>query len=81
MGVHLHQQGVIEKEPEQIIVNEYYKGQVIGAHTDHPIFGETIVIISLVAPTIMHFTIGDKDIPVYLDKNSIAYMKGEVRNK
>lgn len=40
-------------KPEQIIINEYKKGQSIGMHVDALCFGPTIVILSLGAQTTM----------------------------
>lgn len=79
LGDHLYNYGMLRKPAQQIIVNEYYKGQGISAHSDFPIFGDDIVIISLNDPVIMHFTKGSDDLALCLEPGSLAVMRGEVR--
>ncbi len=44
----LRNRNFFEETPDQVIINEYYPGQGIGAHTDCvPCFGKTIASISL----------------------------------
>ena len=50
----LHQLGIMT--PDQCIVNEYTHKQGIGSHADAPVFGPTVVSISLLMPTNMRFT-------------------------
>jgi len=44
----LHEEGFIDAEPDQVIINEYYPGQGIAPHVDcEPCFGDTIISLSL----------------------------------
>lgn len=68
--------------PTQCIVNEYTRNQGIAAHTDSPMFGPTIVSISLGAPTIMIFSHRDGTrIPVPLPQRSLLIMTGPARTE
>lgn len=71
--------------PTQVIVNYYEPGEGIGAHTDDVNkFGDTIVIFSLLAPIMMHFSsVGYRNpqeaFDVLLEPGSCVVMSGESR--
>lgn len=72
---------VFKKKPNQCIVNEYYRNQGINPHIDRKIFGDTIVSISLGDNTIMNFSLGEKEIPIFLPQRSMILLQGEARQK
>lgn len=75
-------EGLTEKNPNQVIVNEYQPGQGIANHIDCvPCFGNTIVSLSLGGTCVMEFTHGKtKDkIPVLLLPRSIIILQGAAR--
>lgn len=69
--------------PEQVIINHYEPGQGIAAHTDHVgLFGDTVVIFSLLSPITMTFTHPTEDpIDLRLLPGSCLVMKGDARYK
>ncbi|MEM1379999.1 MAG: alpha-ketoglutarate-dependent dioxygenase AlkB [Pseudomonadota bacterium] len=53
----LQSEGLFERAPDQVIVNEYLPGQGIAPHIDcQPCFGDTIASLSLAARSVMAFT-------------------------
>ena len=81
----LHNDGYMEKVPDQVIINEYEPGQGISAHIDcEPCFGDTIVSLSLNSSCIMDFTYKDmkeKKISYLLEPKSLIVLSGDARNK
>lgn len=67
------------KVPEQCIINEYTRKQGIAKHIDSPVFGPTIISISLGDPTIMTFSRENYKIPVVCNPGSLLVMTGESR--
>ena len=67
--------------PEQCIVNEYFKGQGISAHTDGKMFGPTIVSISLLEPCNIIFSKEQQKITMTLAPRSILVLSDDARNK
>eukprot|EP00756_Hemistasia_phaeocysticola_P045425 Hpha_TRINITY_DN1917_c0_g1::TRINITY_DN1917_c0_g1_i1::g.30908::m.30908 len=80
--------------PNQLIVNEYYPGQGILAHSDRPCFGEEVVILSLLSDLTMSFTNGNDDMAKrwgdfkkgecllqLLQRRSLVVFKGAARHK
>lgn len=61
--------------PEQIIVNEYKKGQGISPHMDATVFGNTICIISLLDD--VTFNLGDESF--ILPRRSMLILKDDDR--
>lgn len=60
-ALHISQQvGLVKGTPEQLIVNEYTKGQRISKHKDASVFGETIFSVSLGDPCFMLFSTPSK---------------------
>lgn len=80
----LFENGIFEKVPDQVIVNEYLPGQGIAAHVDcEPCFGPVIASLSLGAPILMSF--GRRRtreiIEVDLPPMSLLVLSGEGRNE
>lgn len=77
--------GLIDFEPDQVIVNEYLPGQGISNHIDcEPCFEDTIISLSLNSLCVMQFTSDSfprKVIPVLLEPRSLIILKGESRYK
>lgn len=73
--------GLIEVEPDQMIVNEYMPGQGISAHIDcEPCFGNRIFSLSLGSAAEMRFTqSGQEPVDLLLRPRSMVMMFGEAR--
>jgi alkylated DNA repair protein (DNA oxidative demethylase) len=56
LSVALVEAGLMREPPDQAIVQEYFKDQSLGAHTDIPPYGPDIVSVSLGQRTTMVFT-------------------------
>lgn len=70
-----------EKEPEQIIVNEYEIGQGITKHVDAKVFGPVIASLSLLSDT--YLTMGQyrsDEIKIPLERRSLVIMTGKARS-
>ncbi len=68
----------------QCIVNEYVPGQGIGAHTDHKVFGDTIVSITLGSQCVMNFTqtyTNADNFDIMLTPKSAIVLSGDFRWK
>lgn len=71
-----------EKDPEQIIVNEYEIGQGITKHVDAKVFGPIIASLSLLSDT--HLTMGQyrgDEIKIPLERRSLVIMTGKARSE
>lgn len=82
MAQRLTLEGLTEKLPSQVIVNEYQPGQGIASHIDCvPCFGDTIISLSLGGTCVMEFTHGKtkEKIPVLLLPRSIIILQGAAR--
>ena len=77
----LHDDGLIDDVPDQVIINEYEPGQGIAAHTDcEPCFGHRIFSISLGSQAIMQFTHPEQArIDVLMAPRSLLMMVGNAR--
>lgn len=62
-----------------IMVNEYSSDQGIMPHVDAPVFGEVIVILSLLSDVVMRFEHGDTVIDEHLPRRSLIVMQDESR--
>ena len=72
--------GLFEMVPEQVIVNEYEPGQGISTHTDHPGFGPTVCMVSLLDDWEMDFSENWKDkSPALLPRGSCTFLTDEAR--
>lgn len=69
-------------DPNQIIVNEYERGQGITKHVDAPVFGPVIASLSLLSDTNMTFGQyrGDEH-KLLLQRRSLVVMQNEARSK
>jgi alkylated DNA repair dioxygenase AlkB len=67
--------------PNQLIINHYEPGEGIGAHTDDVNkFSDTILIFSLISPTVMRFSKeSSESIDLQLLERSALLLKGEAR--
>lgn len=81
-GVRLVEAGFMEREPDQVIVNEYLPGQGISAHVDNVAgFGPVVAAISLHSGCVMDFTepaTGTR-VPVWLEPGGLCVMTGPAR--
>ena len=82
LALRLFEEGIFERVPDQVIINEYLPGQGIAAHVDcEPCFGPTIASLSLSAPAPMVF--GDRKtsevVEVDLPPKSLLVLSGEGR--
>ncbi len=78
----LYDEKIFDKNPDQIIVNEYEPGQGISAHVDCvPCFGDVIASLSLGSGAVMQFTnlhSGEKQ-DIYLQERSLIILSGPAR--
>ena len=73
--------GLFDRVPEQVIVNEYEPGQGIATHIDHPGFGGTVCMISLLDDWEMDFSENWKDkSPALLPKGSSTFLTDDARH-
>ncbi len=73
--------GLFDRVPEQVIVNEYQPGQGIATHIDHPGFGPTVCMVSLLDDWEMDFSENWKDkAPALLQKGSCVLLTGSARS-
>jgi alkylated DNA repair dioxygenase AlkB len=71
----------LTKPFNQVIINEYYPGQGISAHTDHSIlFGPVVVSVSLQSGTVMEF-IDKTKTELYILPRTLLAMTGDARYK
>jgi len=81
----LHSDGYFEREPDQIIVNEYLPKQGIAKHTDCvPCFDDTIASLSLLNPVVMDFFANPntkQKSEILLAPRSLIVLKGVARHK
>ena len=81
----LHQDEHTPEIADQVIVNEYLRGQGISSHIDcEPCFEDTIVSLSLGSGCIMDFTNKSdktKKVPVWLAPRSLVVLSGEARHE
>ncbi len=82
LAVQLHNDGLSEEVPDQVIVNEYQPGQGISAHVDcESCFGPRIFSLSLGSTAIMNFNLeGKPKKEVVLDRRSLVMMYGDARS-
>ncbi len=72
---------LFERVPEQVIVNEYLPGQGISTHIDHPGFGPTVCMVSLLDDWEMDFSKDWEDkTPALLRKGSCVLLTGPSRS-
>jgi alkylated DNA repair dioxygenase AlkB len=72
--------GLVQKVPDQAIINEYLPGQGIADHVDcTPCFDDVIVSLSLGAPVMMDLKRQGKHVAVWLEPRSILVLRGEGR--
>ena len=79
----LHKDGYMPEVADQVIVNEYERGQGISSHIDcEPCFKDTIVSLSLGSGCVMNFINKfdkSKKIPIWLAPRSLVVLSGEAR--
>ena len=82
IGRKLYDQMLIEKIPDQVIINEYQPGQGIADHIDCiPCFDKTIISLSLGSTCIIQFTNvkTQEKLAILLDPRSLIVLQGESR--
>lgn len=78
----LAREGIVGREADQVIVNEYHPGQGISAHVDCvPCFGPVVAAISLGSSCVMDFThpVAGTKVGVRLAPGSLCVMTGPAR--
>ncbi len=77
---HLLGRGLLLKEPDQLIINEYLPGQGIFAHVDcEPCFDDRIASISLGSGCMMELSKGEDKRNIYLERCSVLLLTGIAR--
>jgi len=64
---------------EQAIINEYTPGQGIAAHIDSPVFGDTVISVSLGSTVPMVFERDSERVERVLERRSLLVLTGEAR--
>lgn len=80
----LNSVGLFEREPDQVIANEYWPGQGISAHVDcEPCFGPVIASLSLLSACEMRFRHVSNALrsSVILEPRSLLVLAGEARTQ
>lgn len=67
--------------PQQCIINEYFKDQGIAAHIDSSTFGPMVMSISLLEPCNMIISKDDQKVILTLAPRSLLVLSGEVRTQ
>ena len=80
IGKRLFSEGYFDRDPDQVIVNEYLWDQGIARHIDRTSFGSVVATVSLLESWPMQF-FGphDEKLEVLLEARSLAVMRGESR--
>ena len=74
--------GLFDRVPEQVIVNEYLPSQGIATHIDHPGFGPTVCMVSLLDDWEMDFSKNWRDKnPALLKQGSVVLLNGPARSE
>jgi len=84
IGARLVSEGHFEREPDQVIINEYLPGQGIEPHIDRETcFGPTISTLSLSSAITMNFTHAEtgERVSERLEPRSLLTLKGDARYK
>jgi alkylated DNA repair dioxygenase AlkB len=78
----LIESNLLIENPFGVAINQYKKGQKIGAHIDKPISGPIVTILSLRSSASMVFKRnGNKDLSIDLTPRSIIQIRDEIRNE
>ena len=82
IGNRLVDEGYFDRQPDQVIVNEYIGSQGIASHKDRESFGEAVASVSLLEswPMVFHGPFGEKN-EVLLERGSLAVMTGPSRHE
>lgn len=72
-------QEIPREKLNQCIVNRYLAGQGIGAHIDHPSYGDMIVCFTFESGGTMIFTREKERKDLYVEPRSVYIMTGEAR--
>jgi alkylated DNA repair dioxygenase AlkB len=81
LAARVHEEGWLERMPDNCVVNEYVPGQGIGMHEDLPAFGASVAIVSLGAPYLMDLRRGDERVEIDLAPRSLLVLGGEARSE
>jgi alkylated DNA repair protein alkB family protein 8 len=83
LGARIHADGLIERAPENAVVNEYPPGVGIGPHRDYGAFGPTVVGVSLLAWCVMDLVAPEHGTRVALElaPRSLYLLGGEARSR
>ena len=80
IAIRLHNEGIFEDIPDEVLINEYEPGQGISFHVDCvPCFGDVVCSLSLGSQCIMDLKKDTDTIYKHLEKNSILILSGESR--
>lgn len=83
LAMRLQHDGHIRQVPNQLVVNSYRPGEGFWDHVDQPVFGDTIVSISLGSTCIMRFTREQPDAleELLLEPRSLLVLTGPGRSE
>lgn len=74
-------QGILEEQPDQVIINEYDPGEGIRPHKDRNYFKNQICGVNLGSGCVMQFIKSGEKIEVEMPRRSIYVMQDEARTK
>jgi alkylated DNA repair dioxygenase AlkB len=75
-------EGILQHQPDQVIINEYYPGEGIRSHKDRNYFENQICGVNLGSGCIMQFTKANTEkIDVEIPRRSIYVMQDDARKK
>lgn len=79
----LFDQGIVNKLPDAVSINEYFPGQGTEPHIDPPDYGDVVTILGVGSYTILNFSNREKHdfFQVYFPERAIVQIKNEIRNE
>lgn len=84
LAARIHREGLAERPPDQVIVNEYQPGQGIARHVDCvPCFGPTVLSLSLAGSCAMdlHAPDGGVRVAIALRPRALLVLTDEARSR
>ena len=81
LATRLYQDGFIATIPNQLVANEYQRGEGFFDHVDQPVFGDVVISVSLGSTCAMRFTHTEPDASheLLLEPASVLVLSGEAR--
>jgi alkylated DNA repair dioxygenase AlkB len=77
----MHQDGIVDRPFNQMLINEYFPGQGISLHRDYEPFDRTVVSLSLLSPCVMDFRHAkdERREAIVLEPRSLLVLSDEAR--